>query len=234
MTKLRRSEKGAGCGKNVEKNSAFENILVLAREIRELQHQAKKLGLFANDRELLCCYRCGLEEDVTFGGMRTTTKPSDRFTDTGLRFELDSKARHARCPGCGTRFKWEDENSPVPNANRLSGPAVQAFLRIAGRWGLSEKQKKSLLGGLDQSEYAQWASGRGGPLPPGILKRIFHIQTIFSSLHTLLPNAKAANAWVKKPNAAPLFRGRPALERMLSGDLADILAVRLYLEAQRA
>lgn len=231
---FRRTKEGTRRGKNIEKNSAFENIRALARQIVELQDRARKLGVFANDRELLCCYRCGLEEDVAFEGTLMATKPSDRFTDTGLRFELDHKTRHARCPGCGTRFKLDDENETVPDAKRLSGPAMKAFLRIAGRWGLSEEQKRNLLGILDQSEYTRWKSGRGGPLPTYILKRISHLQAIFSSLHVLLPNAKAANAWVKKLNAAPLFGGQPALMRLLSRDIANILAVRQYLEAQKS
>jgi hypothetical protein len=45
----------------------------------------------------------------------------------------------------------------------------------------------------------------------------------------LLPSEEAANAWPKKPNDAILFNGRSALEKMLSGNVADLADVRCYL-----
>jgi hypothetical protein len=38
---------------------------------------------------------------------------------------------------------------------------------------------------------------------------------------------------VRKPNAAPLFSGRSALDRMTSGNVADLYVVRQYVDAQR-
>jgi hypothetical protein len=48
-----------------------------------------------------------------------------------------------------------------------------------------------------------------------------------------LPDPAAADAWVRKPNAAPVFGGRPALAQMLSGNVADLYVVRQYLDASR-
>jgi hypothetical protein len=45
--------------------------------------------------------------------------------------------------------------------------------------------------------------------------------------------SKAADAWVRQPNAAAPFGGRSALERMLSGRVADLYVVREYLDAER-
>ena len=42
-------------------------LRALATQIVALQKQARALGLFADDRELLTCAKCGLLEDVTFG-----------------------------------------------------------------------------------------------------------------------------------------------------------------------
>jgi hypothetical protein len=55
---------------------------------------------------------------------------------------------------------------------------------------------------------------------------------IYKGLRILFPLAAQGNAWVKKPNSAPLFEGRPALDRMRRG-LRDLYAVRCYLDAQR-
>ena len=49
----------------------------------------------------------------------------------------------------------------------------------------------------------------------------------------VFPEPTQADAWLHKPNAAPLFGGHSALERMLSGNVADLYVVRQYLDAQR-
>ena len=41
------------------------NISELAKRLFAVQEQARSLGLFAGDRELLECRKCGLLEDVT-------------------------------------------------------------------------------------------------------------------------------------------------------------------------
>ena len=53
------------------------------------------------------------------------------------------------------------------------------------------------------------------------------------SYQILLPVAERANEWIRKPNDAPLFAGRSALDRMLGGQVADLYVVRHYLDAQR-
>ena len=56
---------------------------------------------------------------------------------------------------------------------------------------------------------------------------------IYKALQILLPDPAAADAWVKRPNAAPLFNGRSALDLMLSGRVADLFLVRQFLDAER-
>ena len=56
---------------------------------------------------------------------------------------------------------------------------------------------------------------------------------IYKSLQILLPEAAAADAWVRKPNAALLFGGRSALDRMLAGNVSDLNLVRRYLDGAR-
>jgi hypothetical protein len=56
---------------------------------------------------------------------------------------------------------------------------------------------------------------------------------IYKALNILLPSERSADEWVRKPNAAPIFHGQSALERMLAGSLVDLADVRRYLDAQR-
>ena len=63
-------------------------LIKLVRELKSLKAAARKLGLFAEDRELLTCPRCGLQEDVDIRGMLLVTAPGNRHCDTGLRLLL--------------------------------------------------------------------------------------------------------------------------------------------------
>jgi hypothetical protein len=66
-----------------------------------------------------------------------------------------------------------------------------------------------------------------------VLERLSNILGIYKSLAILLPDVKAADEWVRKPNAAPVFGGKSALDRMLAGNVSDLNLVRRYLDAQR-
>ena len=54
---------------------SFQPLRALAGKLAVLQAEARALGLFANDRELLGCPRCGLLEDVTITGLLITCRP---------------------------------------------------------------------------------------------------------------------------------------------------------------
>ena len=67
-------------------NRGMKNLRALAAQAVALQAKARELGLFANDRELLACAKCGLQEDVAFSGQLITSHPDSVGEDTGLRF----------------------------------------------------------------------------------------------------------------------------------------------------
>jgi hypothetical protein len=113
-----------------------------------------------------------------------------------------------------------------------AGPALRAFFRIAQLWRLSVDEQIRLLGSPSRSTYFKWKKEGARQLPRDTLERISYILGIYRALQILLPDPAAADAWVRKPNAAPLFAGRSALERMLSGNVADLYVVRKYLDAQ--
>ncbi|WP_395714640.1 antitoxin Xre-like helix-turn-helix domain-containing protein [Reyranella sp.] len=116
---------------------------------------------------------------------------------------------------------------------RLSGPALRTFFRIAELWDLSVDKQMILLGIAARSTYFKWKKDSNAVLPKDTLERISYILGIYKALQTLLPDEKAADSWVKRANAAPLFGGRSALDRMLSGHVSDLFVVRQYLDAQR-
>lgn len=117
---------------------------------------------------------------------------------------------------------------------RLASAALQAFFNLSARWGLSAKQERILLGSPPESTFYKWKAEKTAPrLGRDVLERVSYLLGIAKALNILLPSPRAADEWVKKPNAAPLFHGQSALDRMLGGSLVDLADVRRYLDAQR-
>jgi hypothetical protein len=115
----------------------------------------------------------------------------------------------------------------------LSAPALRTFFRIAALWNLSVDEQMTLLGVTSHSTFFKWKRAQDATLPKDTLERISYILGIYKALQILLPDERAADAWILKPNAAPLFGGQSALSRMLSGHVSDLYVVRQYLDAQR-
>src|SRR5688572_9285391 len=113
------------------------------------------------------------------------------------------------------------------------GAGLRAFSNIAERWGLSIADQLKLLGIASRSTYFKWRREHTPRLPQDTLERLSYLLGIYKALQILLPDAAAADEWVRKPNSAAPFGGRSALDRMLSGQVADLYVVREYLDAQR-
>jgi hypothetical protein len=115
----------------------------------------------------------------------------------------------------------------------LGGAGLRAFGQIAEAWGLSVAEQLQLLGIASRSTFFKWRREREPRLPRDTLERLSYLLGIYKSLQILLPDPKAADEWVRRPNTAAPFGGRSALDRMLSGQVADLYVVREYLDAQR-
>lgn len=115
----------------------------------------------------------------------------------------------------------------------LSGPALKAFFRIAGLWRLSPDEQMTLLGVTARSTFYNWKRARDTRLSKDTLERISYILGIYKALQILLPDERAADEWVRRPNTASPFNGGSALDRMLSGQVSDLFVVRQYLDAER-
>ena len=110
--------------------------------------------------------------------------------------------------------------------------ALRTFWRLADAWKLDVSEQTTLLG-VGRTTLYQWKQGKVGSLDRHQLERLSYLFGIYAALQILFPLARRANEWLRKPNAAPLFGGRSALERMLGGQVADLYVVRHYLDAQR-
>ncbi len=108
----RRQDQTPGAGSSratrdldVVTDALFERIFPFVRQLQALQEQARRLGLFPNDRDLLACPRCGLTEDVLASGQLITCVDVGQ-RDTGLRFvESATEDGAFVCPACGAEVR---------------------------------------------------------------------------------------------------------------------------------
>jgi uncharacterized C2H2 Zn-finger protein len=104
-------------------NRGIKEIRALAAQVVALQAKVRALGLFANDRELLECPKCGLQEDVAFSGLLITSCPDSIGEDTGLRFAELSRDCF-RCPACGATVREPVSTAPILNKKAGKRPNV--------------------------------------------------------------------------------------------------------------
>lgn len=87
------------------KQGVMDGLTTLIRQLKQVKAQARALGIFTDNRELLECPNCGLLEDVTAKGLLVTyPKDSVDLKDCGQRFRPVDKT-HFACPKCWTRIK---------------------------------------------------------------------------------------------------------------------------------
>ena len=104
--------------------------------------------------------------------------------------------------------------APLTSAAKRNPVALKAFFGITHKWGLSAEQERNLLG-IPKATFYRWKQQRDGSLSPDTLERISYILGIYKALRILLPNELASNQWIHKPNTAPLFGGKSALDKLM-------------------
>lgn len=127
-------------------------------------------------------------------------------------------------PSGGREFSSED----------MARAGLKAFFLTTERWELSADEAMTLLGRPARSTFYRWKRGETFSITADLLERLSHIIGIVQALTTLFPDPARAAAWIRRPNDAPVFGGRPALERLLAGGVSDLFVVRQYLAAEAA
>jgi hypothetical protein len=89
----------------------------------------------------------------------------------------------------------------------LSAPALRTLFRIAELWGLSVGEQMTLLGIPSRSTFFKWKRTQDVTLSKDTLERMSYILGIYKALQVLLPDERAADAWIRKPNTAPPLEG---------------------------
>lgn len=103
----------------------------------------------------------------------------------------------------------------------LVAVGLKVYFRKMELWEIDEKEAAALLGFDHRPMEAEI------DIEP--FKMLSHTVGIYRALHTLL-SRDSANAWIKKPNSAEIFGGKPALELLRTGT-HGFEAVRSHLAA---
>lgn len=123
------------------------------------------------------------------------------------------------------------------NRRRLSAPALRTFLAIADLWGLSEEQRRLILGYPSRSTYHSWskqAREHGAfTLDVDVLTRISALLGIHQALGVLFADERESVAWLRQRHGAPAFGGHPPLDLVTNGTQDGLLVVRRFLDAAR-
>jgi hypothetical protein len=121
--------------------------------------------------------------------------------------------------------------APEPTPAQLARAGLATFFRIADEWALDSPRQMALLGLTSRTTFFRWKKAPPPSLPPDTMERLSHVFGIYKSLQIVLPR-EAASTWIHRPNTAPLFGGRPAIDLMLSG-VSGLYLVRAYLDGER-
>src|SRR5262249_52365204 len=121
-----------------------------------------------------------------------------------------------------------------PSLTEMSAAGLRAFFNIARDWDLSIDEQIVLLGSPGRSTFFKWKqSPQSARLGRDTLERLSLLLGTYKALQIPPPHPAAADTWIKRTNSAPPFGGRRALDRMLAGNISDLVAVRQYLDAMR-
>lgn len=109
--------------------------------------------------------------------------------------------------------------------------ALRAFFRLGDAWQVGADEQRTLLGRPARTTFYRWRKGETGGVTVDTMERLSHLLAIYAALHSIYLDRARADAWVRRPNDDALFGGRPPLDRLLLGRVADIYEVRRYAES---
>lgn len=114
---------------------------------------------------------------------------------------------------------------------RLSASAIQGFVKIAQKWGLTEVQAQGLLE-VDAPTYGAWqADPYSTVLTQDTLTRISLAIGIFKALNTCF-GRQLADQWVTRKNTGALFAGQAPIDFMIAHGQPGMWQVRRELDAR--
>lgn len=126
---------------------------------------------------------------------------------------------------------------PTQTYNHLTRNHIQTafkvILNIFDKWNCTTEEALTLLG-LKRSTWFKYKnSPEQASFSHDLIERISYILNIHAALRVLFSNQESVYQWVRKPNKAPFYNGRSAMDIMMQGRVVDLWAVASRLNAER-
>ena len=123
-------------------------------------------------------------------------------------------------------------NHLVPQVTEAeSQAAARAVVNLFARWGLTDAQAVTLLGGISPRSYARWKTGDVGRVDRDLATRLSILLGIHKALRLIFTDPHRGYGWVKRSSI--MFDNHTPLDIMLGGDIFSLMRVRSYLDAER-
>jgi hypothetical protein len=116
---------------------------------------------------------------------------------------------------------------------RLSGPAIRGFVKLAEVWKLKTEEEIDLLGAsVSRSTLHNWVRGsHATTLNADQLMRISFLIAIYEGLQRIWRRAPVeADAWLRRQRPEAPFRGLMPLQFMREGGVMGLAATRAYVD----
>ena len=116
---------------------------------------------------------------------------------------------------------------------RLSGPAIRGFLRLADAWNLSAQEKSDLLGAsVSRGTLRNWAQDESAStLNADQLMRVSLLLGIYEGLQRIWRRVPAdADAWLRRARQENPFQGQNPLQYMRDGGIVALVGTRAYVD----
>ena len=109
---------------------------------------------------------------------------------------------------------------------------VKAMVRVADAWSLKNAQASTLYDVPTATWSRMKAGSFKGNLDQDKMMRASLLIGIFKGLR-LLFNGPLEKGWPTQPNNGPVFLGQTPVEKMITGGIPSIMAVRRHIDALR-
>ena len=116
----------------------------------------------------------------------------------------------------------------------VSGVLLPTIFNIFDQWGLKGTDQMILFGLQNEKTFYNWKKNpEKAKLTRDLLERCSYVLGIYKSLEILLPEPGLADQWLNTANDNLLFNGTPPINRLLAGNVADLVQVRNFLDSER-
>ncbi|CDZ79020.1 hypothetical protein BN59_03335 [Legionella massiliensis] len=111
--------------------------------------------------------------------------------------------------------------------------ALKAVLKILEKWQCSVEETQILLGLKRSTLFKYKSMPESASISPDLTERLSYLLNIHAALRILFSHPDSIYGWIRKPNDAPFYNGKSAMDIMLQGRVVDLWAVASRLNAER-